>query len=78
MFFDVTAGVLRLHPCSCYFITVLNYSLRLYLNSLNKRGLPNQPLRRSRRQPTRDHTEIGIAQDLALVAELEEVAEVFL
>lgn len=42
------------------------------------RGLPNQPLRRSRRQPTRDRTEIGIAEDLALVAELEEVAEVFL
>lgn len=48
MFFDVTVGVLRLPPCSCYFITVLNYFLRLYLDSLNKRGLQNQPTRSRR------------------------------
>lgn len=48
MFFDVIVGVLRLHPCSCYFITVLNYFLRLYLDSLNKRGLLNQPTRSRR------------------------------
>ena len=26
-----------------YFIIVLNYFLRLYLDSVNKQGLPNQP-----------------------------------
>lgn len=64
MFFDVTVGVLRLPPCSCYFITVLNYFLRMYLDSLNKRGLQNQPTRsrrlyRARRPNTCSRTRRG-------------------
>ena len=65
-------GVLRLHTCSCYFIIVLNYFLHLFPDSLNKWGLPNQPSQ-SRRQPMRDLTKLGFADDLALVAGLEEV-----
>ena len=64
--------ILRLHPCSCYFIIVLNYFLHLFLDSVNKWGLPNQPSQ-SRRQPMRDLTKLGFADDLALVAGLEEV-----
>ena len=65
--------VLRLHPCSCYFIIVLNYFLHLILDSLNKWGLANQPSQ-SRRQPMRNLTKLGFADDLALVAGLEEVS----
>ena len=65
--------VLRLHPCSCYFIIVLHYSLHLFHDSLNKWGLPNQPSQ-SRRQPMWDLTKLGFADNLALVAGVEEVS----
>ena len=65
--------VLRLHPCSCYFIIVLNYFLHLFLDSLNKWGLLNQPSQ-SRRQPKRDLTKLEFADNLTLVAGLEEVS----
>ena len=45
----------------------------MFLDSLNKWGLPNQPSQR-RRQPMRDLTKLGFADDLALVAGLEEVS----
>ena len=52
-----------LQPFFCYFIIVLNYFLHLFLDSLNKWGLPSQPSQ-SRRQPMRDLHKLGFADDL--------------
>ena len=65
--------VLKLHPCSCFIIIVLNYFPHPFLDSPNKWGLPNQPSQ-SRRQPKRDLTKLEFADNLTLVAGLEEVS----
>ena len=65
--------VLKLHPCSCFFTIVLNYFLHLFLDSLKKWGLQNQPSQ-SRRQTKRDLTKLEFADNLTLVAGLEEVS----
>ena len=65
--------VLKLHPCSCFIIIVLNYFPHPFLDSLNKWGLPNQPSQ-SRRQPRFDLAKLGFADNLSLVAGLEEVS----
>ena len=65
----VTTLLLLFHHCA----QLLSASVPRHTDSLNKWGLPNQP-NQSRRQPTRDLTKLGFADDLALVAGLEDVS----
>ncbi|KAI8498644.1 hypothetical protein Bbelb_238460 [Branchiostoma belcheri] len=76
--FEVTAGVLQGDTLAPFlFIVVLDYILRLSLDSMQEKGLEIQP-RRSRRHPAVNLTDLDFADDLALTTHLVKDAETLL
>ena len=77
-FFDIEAGVLQGDTLALFlFIVVLDYVLRLSLDTINDKGLQIHP-RRSRRQPATHITDLDFADDIALVSDLVTNAEALL
>ena len=77
-FFDIEAGVLQGDTLAPFlFIIVLDYVLRLSLDTINDKGLQIHP-RRSRRQPATHITDLDFADEIALVSDLVTNAEAFL
>lgn len=73
--FDISAGVLQGDTLAPFlFIIVLDYVLRISLDTINGKGLQLQP-RQSRRFPAKHITDLDYADDLALVAETVADAE---
>ncbi|KAI8515803.1 hypothetical protein Bbelb_066160 [Branchiostoma belcheri] len=76
--FEVTAGVLQGDTLAPFlFIMVLDYILRLSLDTMQEKGIEIQP-RRSRRYPAVNLTDLDFADDLALVTQLIKDAETLL
>ena len=74
-FFTIEAGVLQGDTLAPFlFIIVLDYVLRLSLDTINDQGLQLHP-RRSRRQPAIYITDLDFADDIALVSDLVANAE---
>ena len=77
-FFDIVAGVLQGDTLAPFlFIIVLDYILRLSLDTMNEKGLLLHP-RRSRRHPAQHLTDLDFADDLALITESVKDAEALL
>ena len=77
-FFDIEAGVLQGDTLAPFlFIIVLDYVLRLSLDTINDKGLQIHP-RHSRRQPATHITDLDFADDIALVSDLVTNAEALL
>ena len=77
-FFDIEAGVLQGDTLAPFlFIIVLDYVLRLSLDTINDKGLQIHP-RRSRRQPAAHITDLDFADGIALVSDLVTNAEALL
>ena len=74
-FFDIKAGVLQGDTLPPFlFIIVLDYVLRLSLDTINEKGLQIHP-RRSQRHPAKYLTDLDFADDIALTSDLVENAE---
>ena len=73
--FDISAGVLQGDTLAPFlFIVVLDYVLRLSLDSMNEKGVKTKP-RQSRRYPAQHLTDLDFADDLALISESIKDAE---
>ena len=73
--FNISAGVLQGDTLAPFlFVVVLDYVLRLSLDSMNEKGMMIKP-RRSRRYPAEYLTDLDFADDLALISESIKDAE---
>ena len=73
--FEIVAGVLQGDTLAPFlFILVLDYVLRLSLDSMQEKGIEIQP-RRSRRYPAEHLTDLDFADDLALFSQSVKDAE---
>ena len=74
-FFNISAGVLQGDTLAPFlFIIALDYSLRLSLDTIHDKGITIKP-RMSSRHPSKHLTDLGFADDIALLADCMENAQ---